>query len=293
MPRFQRLPIRPAEAAVVAVIVAVVAMVGLTAALSAPNSYDAMAYHLPRVVYWAQAGSVAFFPTSYFTQISLPPLTEYAMLQTYVLSGGDRFVNLIAAGAFAACIAGISCLAGALGANTKVQALAAFCCATLPNAILQGSGAKNDTMLALWLVSAAYFALRRNLFFLGLSFGLAVATKSTAYLFAPPLVASVLAIQWLEGRRPRWAAVALSLTAGALLLNTPQYWRNLQFSGSPLGYDSPYGKGGLFRWANDRFGWKPTVSNALRNLSDQLLETTMRYYVSEHRKNGGSRVGTA
>src|ERR1035441_9946248 len=151
-PQFKRFSIRPAEAAITAVIVSVVALVGLTAALSAPNSYDAMAYHLPRVVYWAQAGSVAFFPTSYFTQISLPPLAEYAMLQTYVLSGGDRFVNLIMAGAVARCIVGFSCLAVALGGNSKVQALAAFCCATLPNAILQASGAKNDTLLALWLV---------------------------------------------------------------------------------------------------------------------------------------------
>jgi hypothetical protein len=281
MPRFKRFAVRPAEGAISAASIAIVALVGLAAALSAPNSYDAMAYHLPRVVYWAQAGSVAFFPTSYFTQISLPPMAEYAMLQTYVLTGGDRLVNLVAAGAFAASIAGVSCLAGALGANSKVQALAAFCCATLPNAILQASGAKNDTPLALWLVCAAYFALRRNLFFLGLSFGLAVATKSTAYLYAPPLVASVLAIQWLQGRRPRWGAIALALAAGALLLNTPQYWRNLQFSGSPLGYDSPYGKGGPYRWANARFGWKPTVSNALRNLSDQLGDRSARWNQAE------------
>jgi len=281
MPRVKRFPIRPAETAITAASIAIVTLVGLTAALSAPNSYDAMAYHLPRVVYWAQAGSVAFFPTSYFTQISLPPMAEYAMLQTYVLTGGDRLVNLVAAAAFAASIAGVSCLAGALGANSKVQALAAFCCATLPNAILQASGAKNDTLLALWLVCTAYFALRRDLFFLGLSFGLAVATKSTAYLYAPPLIASVLAIQWLKGWRPRWWAVAVALAAGALLLNTPQYWRNLQFSGSPLGYDSPYGKGGPYRWANTRFGWKPTVSNILRNLSDQLGDRSARWNQAE------------
>ncbi len=280
-PRFQRFSILPAEAVLAAAIGAIAALVGLTAALSAPNTYDAMAYHLPRVVYWAQAGSVEFFPTSYFTQISLPPMAEYAMLHTYVLSGGDRFVNLIAAAAFACAIAGVSSLAGALGANSKVQALAAFCCATLPNAILQASGAKNDTLLALWLVCAAYFAVRRDLWFLGLSFGLALATKSTAYIFAPPLVASVLAIQWMEGRRPRWGALAVALAAGALLLNTPQYVRNFRFSGSPLGFDSPYGKGGPHRWANARFGWKPTVSNALRNLSDQLGGRSARWNQAE------------
>ncbi len=280
-PSFQRFAIRLAEAALTAAIACIVAVVALTAALSAPNSYDAMAYHLPRVVYWAQSGSVAFFPTSYFTQISLPPLAEYAMLHTYVLSGGDRFVNLVTAAAFAGCIMGVSCLAMALGANSRVQALAAFWCATLPNAVLQASGAKNDTLLALWLVCAVYFAVRRNLWFLGLSFGLALATKSTAYLFAPPLLAAVLAVQWRAGRRPRWGAIALALAAGALLLNAPQYGRNLRFSGSPLGYDSPYGHGGPYRWANARFGWKPLVSNALRHLSDQLGDRSARWNQAE------------
>jgi hypothetical protein len=280
-PRFQRFSIRPVEAVLAAATACIAALAGLTAAFSAPNSYDAMAYHLPRVVYWAQAGSVEFFPTSYFTQISLPPMAEYAMLHTYVLSGGDRFVNLLATAAFACSIIGVSSLAGALGASAKVQALVAFCCATLPNAILQASGAKNDTLLALWLVCAAYFAVRRDLWFLGLSFGLALATKSTAYLFAPPLIASVLAIQWMEGRRPRWGALALALAAGGLLLNAPQYLRNLRFSGSPLGYDSPYGTGGPYRWANVHLGWKPMVSNALRNLSDQLGDRSARWNQAE------------
>ena len=48
----------------------------------------------------------------------------------------------------------------------------------------------------------------------------------------------------------------------AVALNAPQYWRNAQVFGSPLG---PGGEGN-FRYANDAFSPAILASNALRNL---------------------------
>jgi hypothetical protein len=91
--------------------------------------------------------------------------------------------------------------------------------------------------------------------------GLALATKATGYLFVTPLLV------WVVVRRDRRAAVwALAST---LLINTPQYVRNLRLSGSPLGYDSAQGNG-YFRWRNEYLGWRPLVSNVVRNASEQL-----------------------
>ena len=248
------------DLAIGAVCAGIVAVVAVTAILSPPNSADAMAYHLPRVVYWAQAGSVRFFPTPYYNQVMLGPAAEYAMLHTYLLTGGDRLVNLLACGAFAGCIVAVSAIAREAGLNSRAQAMAALFCATLPNAILQASGAKNDMMAALWIVCAIFFGLRREGLWLGLATGLAIATKATAFLFLPPLLLAAGA------RRRREAAW---IVASVLVLNGPQFLRNMRLSGSPLGFDSAQGDG-RFRWRNEHLGWRPLVSNVLRHTAEQL-----------------------
>ncbi len=189
------------------------------------------------------------------------------MLHTYLLTAGDHFVNLIQFTGYTGSILGVSLIAAALGLDRRTQIVAALAAATLPNAILQASGAKNDCLLSLWLVALVYFTIRRQPLFAALALGLALGTKATAYLFAPPLL---LAAYFLAPapRRIKWTT-ALAVIAAALALNAPQFARNLQLSGSPLGFDSAQADG-VYRWRNDRIGLKTTASNALRNLTEQL-----------------------
>jgi len=275
-PRLHGFAIKPLEASIAAGIVWIAGLVAVTAWLSSPNSHDVLGYHLPRIVYWAQSGSVGPFPTPYLNQIDFPPLAEYFMFHTYVLSGGDHFVNLVSWASFAACILGVTAIAAALEANSRSQAFAALFCATLPTAILQASSAKNECLAAFWLVCILYFAVRRDALFLGLSLGLAVFTKGTAYLFAPPLVAGMFLCDRAAGRWRRWRFVPAWAVCGILLVNAPLYVRNFEVSGSPLGFDSPFGNG-LYRFRNEPLGWKPTVSNLLLNLSDQLGSSSERW----------------
>ena len=148
------------EIALLSGILFLLAGIGVTALVSPPNTTDAMVYHLPRIVHWLDHRSVAFYATHELRQLQMPPWAEYAMLQFHGLSGGDRFDNLVQWFSLAGSAIGVSLIAGLLGAGVRGQVLAAVLCATIPQAILEASGAKNDCVLAFWMVALVYYLLR-------------------------------------------------------------------------------------------------------------------------------------
>jgi 4-amino-4-deoxy-L-arabinose transferase-like glycosyltransferase len=242
LPRLQSL-----EGAALLAIVTILALVGVTALVSPPNTWDVMDYHMPRVVHWIQRKSLAYYPTHYCPQLFYPPFAEWTILHLQLLTGTDRFANLVQWVSFAGCILGASYVAELLGAKRRGQYVAALLCATLPEAVLAASGSKNDLVCALWVVTAVAFALRLarspawgDTVFLGLSLGLAILTKGTAYFFAPGLLAGA---SFVGLRQASWTQ-RMSLAVVPLLvliLNAPQYVRNVEFSGSPFGLSSPNG----------------------------------------------------
>jgi len=246
-------------------------IVGVTALVAAPNTWDAMTYHLPRAAHWIQNGSVAHYPTHVLRQLSLSPWAEFAIAHLELLAGSDRLANLVQWLAMGGSAIGVSLIARDLGGGARAQTAAAALALTLPMGILQGSSAQNDHAGAFWLVCfVAFFLPLRKAPSPGAlsawlcaaaSLGLALLTKGTSYLYVFPfflftaLFLAARARRGLAGRILVFAAVALAL-------NLPHFARNVEVFGSLLG--SPQG---LF---NHAFSPGTLISNVLRNAAIHL-----------------------
>lgn len=250
--------------------------IALSAVYAPPNTMDVLIYHMPRVVFWSQASDLGFFPTKLYQQLSMPPFHEFVMLHVYALTGSDHFVQLVSLAALVGCIVGVSIIARSFGCGVRGQLAAGLFCLTLPSAILQGSSAKNDMMLAFWLVVAVCFAswhwdnfTREQTYGVSAAVGLALLTKGTAYLFAPAIVGGIFLAQAPIARRALLRRLPTMILFGCLL-NSGFYLRNISDSGRPLGPPSATNRG-FFTFANDRFGIETTASNILRNATLQLV----------------------
>jgi hypothetical protein len=250
-----------------------VALVGITAIVSAPNTWDAMAYHMSRIAQWMTNHDVGLYPVFYSVQLILSPWAEYAMMHLDVLYGGDRLVNLIEWFSMIGSIIGVSLIAQRLGAGVRGQILAAIACATIPAGFLEASGAMNTYVGAFWIVVAVYYLLRWNerqtwpvALAMGSALGLAIMTKGTAYVFLPFVL---LACWWIGSAASRKLLLVRVpvLVLAILVLNGPLFIRNFRLSGSPLGFSTLLGDDTLRQYSNSRHSASITFANVVKNLS--------------------------
>jgi len=255
-----------------AVILVILAALSLAVALVAPpNTPDVLAYHLPRQWLWLQQGGVQHFITSDERALMMPPLAEMIQAHAMLLSGGDGWANLPQWLSYVLGLIVASLLARELGVGRRGQWLAAFVFATTPMAWHEATSAKNDLLVAVWLGCLVVVALRvmrkpgaaglPDWLAVGAALGIALATKTTALLFAVvPVVMLVPAA--LRARRWSWLAPVL-----ALLIAGPHALRNTAWYGTPLG-EQPAATGGGQGTEIVTLG--AAVSNLLRNATLHL-----------------------
>lgn len=250
----------------------IILLVAVVAIVAPPNVWDSMEYHLPRVTMWMSNHSVHFFPTPDYSQLIFGPWAEYTMMHAHLLWGGDRFVNFVEFFCMLGSVIGVSLIAKMLGAGLRGQALAAVACATLPEGVLEASGPMNTYVVSFWIMTTVAFLLIwnedpnwLNTLVIGLSAGLALLTKGSAYVFLPTLV---LACWWTgsTGSRIRFLKRSAVFLLVIVAINAPYFLRSYQLTGSPLGMPFPDG-GPRLHWMMDHISPQAGFANMLRNVS--------------------------
>ena len=246
----------------------ILAITALIAWLAPPQTWDSLNYHMPRVAHWAQERAVRHYATGISVQNSWAPGAEIAVLQYYVLAGGDRLANFVAWFAMFGSLVGTSWIAGQLGAPRRGQLLAAVITATIPMGIVQASSTMTDYVAAFWVVCAAAESLDfwargpdpRRVFFISAAAGLALVTKlaTAPYLLPFAVIAAAGLYRRVTVRQLVGIAVAAILIVSAL--NVGHLVRNFSVYGNPLGDPA---KVGLH--TNQNLSWRGVASNVLRN----------------------------
>lgn len=257
------------EAMVIFGLIAIPALTGIIALFAPPNNWDAMSYHMSRVMHWIQNRNVGHYPTHIMRQLFLQPWAEFAIMHLQILSRGDHFANLVQWFSMIGSLCGVSLIAKDFGADRRTQIFTAVIAVTIPMGILQASGTQNDYVASFWLVCFVYFIMRLirepgNLTYsiaTGSSLGLALLTKGTCYLYALPFLAW-FGCACLKKIKAGVLKPFLIIIALILLINGCHFMRNFELFHNPLAQTGEY--------ANSIITFSALFSNTIRNIALHL-----------------------
>lgn len=248
------------------------ALTFLTGFFGAPNVWDGLTYHLPRVERWVEQGHLGFWPTSVDRQLWMAPFGSYAMLQFRLLTGGDRLAFLPSWLAYCGLILLAARVVRQLGGTGSQGAFGALVMATMPVAVLQASSVQTDLLTAFWVMCVAALSLEawqhrevaghwRHASWFAVAVALSVATKGTSWLAMAPWLALYGAAAVRAGGRKAAVRPLLIGLAVLLVLNGVHFARNVALFGDPLGDATTRGFLRLTPW---------TISGAIANLVANL-----------------------
>jgi hypothetical protein len=237
-----------------------------------PNNRDSLTYHMARIPSWISHQSVDPFPTAIVRQLYQPPLAEYIILHFNLLSRSDYFSASVQFFFLLFCLAAITAILKLFGLERKYQIMCLVLGATIPEVVLQASSTQNDIVVAFFVLAAFYFCLKsikggdkKDYLFFGLSVGLGLFAKGTAYLYLTPILllfgVGVLMKTLTTKKFSHLLYAILMVLIIPLAINGREYYRNYSYSQNILGIDQNESK----LYANERMSPKLFVCNALKN----------------------------
>ena len=290
---------------VLGITVALVAIANLfTAVLSAPHNIDSHTCHLARTAHFLQQGSLNWYPTNMWAQVSHPRNHPVLLAYAWKLGGQNatQLVNFSAWLISGVCVFGI---VFNLLQDRLVAWVSALLTLLLVNGMLIATTTQNDMIVAvqsgtaIYLMSAWYRAgSRRYLWLLALPLFIGLGVKASVVLLIPALMVVALAsiisrkMQFSESFFIPCMIVAATVLIGVVAAIPTGYLQNVFRYGHPLGVEhvrTRHTLEGLPR--NTQFA--ETGKNALRYAIDSTSFDGVKRdsKIDELRNSGVAAVG--
>jgi len=205
-----------------------------------PNNNDSLYVHMARVGHWILNGSLTDYPTYYLFQHYYPYNAQGLILWTTLFSGSDHFAGYVQ---FFAAIVGACIVYGfarLLERSTNQSMFAALLWLAVPQVFFESTTTQVDLIVTAFVLASFYllffgfkYGERNALILAGISLGLAIGTKQTAF-FALPALGLILFVYLLSSRSyfHLVKTVFLSILVSTLMLGSIAYIRNYQWYGN-------------------------------------------------------------
>lgn len=261
-----------------------------------PNNWDCLTYHMSRIMFWLGNGSVEHFPTHILRHLYQPPFSEYFILHINLINGNDYLSDSVQ---WLFLVMSVFALWGVLDffqVSGFHKLLAAFLLITIPSVELQSSSAKNDIVCGFFVIAVLYYCLKsyyqttlRNFMFLGISIGLGMLTKGTAYLFLVPILVLFIGFmlyKLIKDKNFKIILYGCYIAIIVLALNIGHFSRNYKINHDILNVDEIEAKA----YYNSNMDGKLFFSSLLKNIGLHVgypIQKDYDVWIREyHQKNG-------
>lgn len=240
------------------------------------NNWDSLTYHMSRIMYWVGNESVSYFPTHILRHLYQPPFTEYLIMNINLLNGNDYLSNSVQWLFLVFSILPLWLILSFFKVSRFLKLTGVFVLITIPSLELQASTTKNDIVCGFFILTTLYFAIKsyynsniKYFTLLGISIGLGILTKGTAYLFIFPILLLLLLFIIHKILRTKETKIILYglLTISVLItINIGHYYRNYQINKNILNIDETEAK----MYSNEKMNAKFLASNIVKNIGLHL-----------------------
>lgn len=252
-PGWRSVPWRRTDAVALSALGGVTFLVGIVNLLFIlrlePATLDVLKYHLARVGYFLQHGSLQYYAPNHWAQIVHPKVSSILMLYVYRLTGREALASLVQYAAYWVGMLAVYGIARESGAGRRSGAFAGLVFGLLTICIAEASSAQNDLLLTACAGCVLYALLRyrcsgerRALLLASVAFALGLGVK-LSFLTLLPSLALVALWPWRGASRHRPAperrhtvfGAACLLAAVCLIALPAGYLDNVRHFGHPAG----------------------------------------------------------